>query len=191
MLMKLSPGEQTEIKTKPKFSRVVAKASKEKGRGALYPLPRASGVSPLPVSHACRFLLAPWPRPCSRSPWEENLGAAGSASRRFASLPPAASPSRKPASYKLLNKIQLSGWVRSVIVTKSGMSAGEMLLKNIANDSHFPPPFPFPTKGSGLEVSCGCSARLLKVIPREGRELEQHTCHRRILCNPFLGETVK
>lgn len=59
MLTKLSPGEQTEIKTKPKFSRVVAKASKEKGRGALYPLPRASGVSPLPVSCACRFFLAP------------------------------------------------------------------------------------------------------------------------------------
>lgn len=59
MLMKFSPGEQTEIKTKPKFSHVVAKASKEKGRGALYPLPRASGVSPLPVSRACRFFLAP------------------------------------------------------------------------------------------------------------------------------------
>lgn len=39
MLMKLSPGEQTEIKTKPKFSHVVAKASKEKGRAALYPSP--------------------------------------------------------------------------------------------------------------------------------------------------------
>lgn len=86
------------------------------------------------------------------------MGAAGSASRRFASLPPAASPSRKPASYKLLNKIQLSGWVRSVIVTKSGMSAGEMLLKNIANDSRFPPSFPLSYRrlrvGSVVRLLC-------------------------------------
>lgn len=36
-------------------------------------------------------------------------------------------------------QIQLNGWVGTVIATKSDMSAGEMLLKNIGNNLCFPP----------------------------------------------------
>lgn len=59
MLMKLSPGEQREIKTKPKFSHVVVKASKEKGRGALYPHPQGIWSRP----SACFMCLQVFPRP--------------------------------------------------------------------------------------------------------------------------------
>lgn len=49
MLTKLSPGEQPESKTKPKFSCVVAKASKENGERCVIRPPQSI-----------------WSRPCAR-----------------------------------------------------------------------------------------------------------------------------